>query len=114
MGDMNTSIRGQEYEEAIKMIKEIPGTFKIKSPKHGGYSANIVSAEFDDNGVRKMVTYWEDNGKYGTEIYSGSNYVSPFSRKGKSYSRNFVYWKGMPMKWVNTAHNLRHRFQQVF
>lgn len=96
------------------MIREIPNTFEIHSPEHGGYKANIVSIVVDDNGIKKNVTYWEENGKYGTEIYSGSNYVEPFNVKNKSYSRNYTYWKDLPVKWLPTAHSLRYRHQQVF
>jgi len=66
-----------------------------------------------------MITYWEENRKYGTEIYQGKNYVEPFDienkypNKYKSYSRNYTFWKGLPMKWMNITQDLRTRHRQV-
>jgi len=44
---------------------------------------------------------------WGVEIYSGPNYVAPFTEKGKSYSRNYRKGKDLPRKYWPVANELR-------
>jgi len=82
--------------------------YKIKynSPKEGGYKANIVVGYFIENGKNKKLTFWREGSEYGSEYYTGPNYVEPFDSKNKSYSRNYVSLKGLPKKYANAVKKL--------
>lgn len=102
------------------MIKVFSETFQIHSPKHGGYKANIVSIEISDNGIRKDITFWKaiglekEGAPFGSEVYSGPNYVKPFDSRAKSYSQNYNYLKDLPKKYVPVVNMLMNRHKQIF
>jgi hypothetical protein len=94
------------------MVKRIiTGTLKYQSPKHGGYRHYGASVEIDDRGKRRDVTYYTGTSEFGwgTEVYSGPNYVRPFDAKGKSYSRSYKAWKNLPKKYLDVAMFLRRK-----
>jgi hypothetical protein len=86
------------------------GKITINSPQNG-YTYNIVQENVD--GI--LVTYYVHPLKsddWGTEIYSGENYV--VGSKQRSHSRNYKHWNGLPRKWLQIAMQLQLKHQEIF
>ncbi len=81
---------------------------KVNSPWTTGHRDYIIEAKILDDGVAKLITYFEMAGnrdKWGTEIYAGRNYV--VGSNAPSYSRMYPKWKGLPAKYLSVAKKLR-------
>ena len=76
-----------------------PKEIKYHDPEHGGYRANIVEGTYTIDGEEIMLTFWREGNSWGSEYYSGPNYTEPFNRKQRSHSRNWIRWKGLPLKY---------------
>ncbi len=73
-----------------------------------------VEYQDDDTEVRKDITYYRFRKKprWGTEVYTGKNYIVGSS--ASSYSKNYVYWKGMPKKYLPIAKILQKKWKEVY
>ncbi|MDP3013232.1 MAG: hypothetical protein Q8M92_03255, partial [Candidatus Subteraquimicrobiales bacterium] len=59
-----------------------------------------------------LVTYHTIDKTWGTEIYTGSNYVVGSTKR--SWSRNYKQWKGLPDKWKLVAQRLKELHRKKF
>lgn len=88
-----------EYKK-IGILKESlldKSIIEYNNPSNGGYRANITAATLLYKGKKIMVTVYSgvnDESYYGSEYYSGSNYIIDSS--DRSHSRNFKFFNQLP------------------
>lgn len=58
------------------------------------------------------VTFYTDYISWGTELYTGSNYIVGSTKR--SWSRNFRSWRGLPDKWKLVAQRLKELHRKGF
>tara|TARA_Y100000310_G_scaffold12718_1_gene13101 strand:+ start:992 stop:1297 length:306 start_codon:yes stop_codon:yes gene_type:complete len=89
-------------------VQLIVGTTRVNAPWTTGHRDYIIEAKISDDHQTKLITYFEmarDRGKWGTELYSGRNYV--VGSTSPSYSRMYPKWKGLPAKYLPIVKGLR-------
>lgn len=70
----------------------------------------IAEGYFKENGKVVNLTYYQsktDPDEWGTEYYTGPNYVEPYDSKAKSFSRNWKQWQKLPAKYALMAEYLK-------
>jgi len=88
---------------------------KVNSPKTSGHHDNIIEGHIKTPDGIFVATYYELRGEpsgWGTEIYTGSNYIVGSTKK--SYSRNYKSWRGLPDKWKLVAKRLKDIHRKRF
>ena len=88
---------------------------KVNAPWTTRHRDYIIEAKVLDDGVAKLITYFEMAGnrdKWGTEVYTGRNYVVGSS--APSYSRMYPKWKGLPVKYLPVVKKLRSIHKKKF
>jgi len=75
---------------------------------------NIVSGNIKTpDGIFDVTFYTDDKDKsWGTELYTGSNYVVGSTKR--SWSRNYKSWRGLPDKWKLVAQRLKELHRRRF
>ncbi len=59
-----------------------------------------------------QVTFYTDNQSWGTELYTGANYIVGSTKR--SWSRNYRSWRGLPDKWKLVAQRLKELHRKKF